>query len=137
MSDIDELSGGTHYHAVAARTALSHAGRNGKAAAYTAAAATIGTPGALDPTQRIIYLAVDGTDPYTLANPPDTTAIGTILSVICISGANTPNATVTPANTAGPAYTAVSAIGAAGDFCDFIWLGTGWATGNNAGVTRS
>lgn len=131
------IESSNHARTIEAQNALGAAARMGKTAAYSGIGTALGTPGAIDPTQAIVYLAVDGTDGYTLANPPDTTNIGFKMTVVCLSGVNTPNATVTPASTAGPAYTAVSAFGVAGDFCEFIWAGAGWATGAMNGVTRA
>jgi hypothetical protein len=93
----------------------------------------LAAPGAITPTKRVVTLAVDGTDAFTLA---DGTYLGDEVMVVCISGANTPIGTVTPATRAA-GYSAVTAFGALGDFCQFIWTSTGWMVGANGGVTVS
>lgn len=91
----------------------------------------IAAPGAITPTKRVVTLAVDGTDAFTLA---DGTYLGDEVLVVCISGANTPVGTVTPATRAA-GYSNITAFGVAGDFCQFIWTSTGWMFGANGGVT--
>lgn len=91
----------------------------------------VSAPGAITPTKRVVTLAVDGTDAFTLA---DGTNLGDEVMVVCISGANTPVGTVTPA-TCAAGYTNVTAFGVAGDYCQFIWTSTGWMFGANGGVT--
>lgn len=91
----------------------------------------IAAPGAITPTKRVVTLAVDGTDAFTLA---DGTNLGDEVLVVCISGANSPVGTVTPA-TCAAGYTNVTAFGVAGDYCQFIWTSTGWMFGANGGVT--
>lgn len=78
-------------------------------------------PGAIDPAGRYNTLAVDGTDAYTLA---DGTTPGQRVTAFVISGANTPNATITPATAVG--FTAVSALGVLGDLVTFEWSADGW-----------
>lgn len=105
---------------------------NGKVGADTDwAIQAIAAPGAITPTKRVVTLAVDGTDAFTLA---DGTYLGDEVLVVCISGANTPVGTVTPATRAA-GYANITAFGVAGDFCQFIWTSTGWMFGANGGVT--
>jgi hypothetical protein len=90
-------------------------------------------PGAITPTKRVVTLAVDGTDAYTLA---DGTNLGDEVTVVVISGANIPVGTVTPATRAA-GYSAVTAFGVIGDFATFVWTSTGWMVTANGGVTVS
>lgn len=91
----------------------------------------LAAPGAITPTKRVVTLAVDGTDAFTLA---DGAYLGDTVLVVCISGANSPIGTVTPATRAA-GYSNVTAFGALGDFAEFIWTSTGWMVGANGGVT--
>ena len=91
----------------------------------------VAAPGAITPTKRVVSLAVDGTDAYTLANG---TNLGYEVLVVVVTGVNTPIGTVTPATLAA-GYSNVTAFGVIGDFCQFIWTSTGWMFGANGGVT--
>ncbi len=107
-----------------------HNSLNGSDAAW--AVANVAAPGAINPDIRITTLAVDGTDAFTLA---DGTNLGQMVTVMClIAGANIPVGTVTPA-TRATGYANVTAFGAAGDFCTFVWTSTGWFPLQCAGVT--
>jgi len=99
-------------------------------AAYEAGIETISAAGALSVTKRFSKLNVTGTTAYTLA---DGTFVGQRKSIICVAGASTPAGTITPAHPTG--FATVSAIGAIGDACEFIWDGAAWFLGANAGVT--
>lgn len=93
----------------------------------------VAAPGAITPTKRVVTLAVDGTDPYTLA---DGTNLGDEVLVVCVAGINMPVGTVTPATRAA-GYSAITDFGVIGDFCQFLWTSTGWMFGANGGVTIS
>jgi hypothetical protein len=127
------FSGDDHYKGSAVRALLEHAARDGDALAL--AGPTVSAAGAIDPDQLITYLSVDATKAYTLANG---TFVGQIVLVLVIAGTNTPVGSITPATTApasGATYTSIGALGAVGDFIMFIWNGTGWLRGLNAGIT--
>lgn len=103
----------------------------GVAADY--AIAHVNAPGAIDPTKRITHLTIDGTDAFTLANPPAGTLAGYSILIWVRAGTTTPIGTVTPAT---PAFhTNVTALGVVGDFVVYIWTGTAWVPGANQGVT--
>lgn len=91
----------------------------------------VAAPGAITPTKRVVTLAVDGTDAYTLA---DGTNLGDEVLCIVVTGVNTPVGTITPA-TRATGYSNVTALGVIGDFVQFLWTSTGWMVGANGGVT--
>ncbi|HVZ89630.1 MAG TPA: hypothetical protein VHG72_21895 [Polyangia bacterium] len=85
------------------------------------------------PLARNILATVTGTTAYTLANG---TYVGQRVGVTASSASSgTPNATITPTTARG--FTSVSALGATGDFAEFIWTATGWMLGATQGVTIS
>ena len=92
--------------------------------------ALLGAAGAV-PLARNVFATIAGTTAYTLANG---TYIGQRVGVsVSSASSGTPAGTITPATARG--FTSVSALGAAGDFAEFIWTATGWILGANAGVT--
>jgi len=88
------------------------------------------TAGAL-PLARNILATITGTTAYTL---PNGTYVGQRVAITSSSASSgTPAATITPTTARG--FTSVSAMGATGDFAEFVWTATGWILGATQGVT--
>jgi hypothetical protein len=91
----------------------------------------IAAAGAIDPTSDVVIATITGTTAYTLA---DGTKIGKRLRLVSSNASGgTPAATVTPATPR--LHTSVSAIGATGDFIEWVWTATGWLVQASQGVT--
>lgn len=78
-----------------------------------------------------VLATITGTTAYTLANG---TTVGQKVAVTVSSASSgTPAGTITPATARG--FTSVSALGATGDFVEFMWTATGWIVLGSNGVT--
>lgn len=97
--------------------------------AQSVAVQALAAPGAALPGVMLTTLAVDGTDPYTLA---DGTFAGQLHYFRCISAANTPVGTLTPATPTGFATITFDAVG---ECALLMWTGAAWIILMTSGAT--